>query len=483
MTFSDFIRVLRARWILAAATFLVVVTLALIASLLWPKTYAAKAAVLVDMKLDPVAGTSAAGLMPSTAYLATQIDIIESGYVAQRVVRTLQLDQNPKMRTEWESVAGARGDYLAWLGDKLLTNLKVETARESNVIEISYDSVDPKFSATLANAFAKAYIDSTVQFRTSPAKQYSDFFEERARTARHKMEQAQSKLAEAQKQKGILVTDEKLDAETTKLADLSAQLTSLRGVVVDASSRKAQAALSGEVSPDAMASTIITTLKSDLAKQEARLDESLQRYGDSHPQIVELRANIASTRAKIRAEVGRVSSSLSANDKISTSREAAIKVAYEEQRQKLLKLKEDRNDLLVLEREMQAAQRVYDAIQSRQSQMSLEGSNGQTNVVILNTAAEPANPTSPKVGMNMALATLLGLALAAGAALIAEFLDRKVRGLTDLVSSTHLPVIGYLPTPTSRSRFGLRRGLPALSVGRLELISGNRSNQNYGSLD
>jgi len=83
----------------------------------------------------------------------------------------------------------------------------------------------------------------------------------------------------------------------------------------------------------------------------------------------------------------------------------------------------------------------------------------------------------------MVLATLLGLILAGATALVAEFLDRKVRGLTDLVNSTHLPVIGFLPTPTSRSRFALRRGIPALGTARLEMIPSNRSNQNYGSLD
>jgi succinoglycan biosynthesis transport protein ExoP len=484
MTFSEFLRVLRARWILAASIFLTLVTLTLVASLLWPKKYTAEAAVMIDMKVDPVAGTSAAGLMPSAAYLATQVDIIKSNFVAQKVVKSMQLDGNPAMRAEWES-GTKKGDYDAWLSAKILNNLKVESARESNVIEISYDAVDPKFAAALANGFAKAYIDSTVQFKTTPAKQYSDFFEERANLARQKLEAAQTRLADAQKEKGILVTDEKLDAETTKLNDLSAQLTALRGLVADTSSRRTQASSNGDVSPDAMANSVVSGLRSELTRLESRLDESLERYGDSHPQILELRANIASTRSKLRAEIARVGNSLGASSQISQSREASIRTAVNEQREVLLKLKQSRNELAVLEREVGAAQRVFDAIQARQSQMNLEGSNGQTNIVVLNTATEPPAPSSPKILINTILGAIVGAIAASLITLGVELSNRKVRGVSDLISLLHTPVIGYLPSPSKSGPrwFGQDQNL-LYSNDNLGLIDhhGSGHNPTFGSL-
>lgn len=57
MSFADFLRVLRARWVLALTTLLTIIGLALVGSLLWPKKYTAKSVVMVDMKVDPVAGT------------------------------------------------------------------------------------------------------------------------------------------------------------------------------------------------------------------------------------------------------------------------------------------------------------------------------------------------------------------------------------------------------------------------------------------
>lgn len=483
MTFSEFLRVLRARWILAASIFLSLITLTLLASLLWPKKYTAQAAVMIDLKVDPVAGTSAAGLMPSAAYLATQVDIIKSNYVAQKVIQSMQLASSPALRAEWES-SGKKGDQQAWLSARVLDKLKVDPSRESNVIEISYDSVDPKFAAALANGFAKAYIDSTVQFKTTPAKQYSDFFEERANLARQKLEAAQTRLADAQKDKGILVTDEKLDAETTKLNDLSAQLAALRGVVADASSRKAQASSNGDVSPDTMANAVVSGLRSDITRQETRLDEALQRYGENHPLIVELRANITSSKAKLRTEVSRVGSSLGASSQISQAREAAIRAAYNEQRESLLKLKQSRNELAVLEREVGAAQRVFDAIQGRQSQMTLEGSNGQTNIVVLNTATEPTAPSSPNIPVNTVLGAIVGAMAASLITLLVELSNRKVRSVSDLVSLLHTPVIGYLPSAAKtgsrwfRNDVNLLYAADNLSLGE----KGAGSHNQFGSL-
>lgn len=478
MSFSDFLRVLRARWMLATAIFVALTAIALVGSLVWPKKYTAKAVLMIDLKVDPVAGTSATGVMPSAAFLATQVDIIESNHVAQKVIKNLKLDDSPMMKTEWEK-EGKKGDYMAWLSRRVLDNLKVEAARESNIVEISYEAVDPKFSEVLANNFAKAYIDSTVQFKTTPAKQYSDFFEERANLARQRLEAAQERLAQAQQSKGILVTDEKLDAETTTFNDLSSQLTALRAALADSTSRRTQAMQNGEVSPDAMANSLLLNLRSELSRQESKLDESLERYGESHPLIVELKANIASTKDKIRKETVRVSSSLGASSQINRAKEAAILAAFNEQREKLLKLKQGRNELLVIEREVSAAQRVFDAIQARQSQMNLEGSNSQNNVVVLNTASEPIAPSSPRVGINTLIGAVLGAVIAAFVTMMVEFADRKVRSTTDLVTLLKVPVIGYLSvgshkrSPWSKSHEGVLYPLEGIAMGGTDLNNPN----------
>ena len=164
MTFDQFLRILRARWKLAAGIFVAAVLITVIATLVFPKKYQASTTVLLDSRPDPVSAQSM-NTLSAMSFLMTQIDVIESPAVAQRVVRLLRLDENPTLRSQWAEETEQRGDYIAWLGDLMSKGLKVKPSRESNVIEISYEGADPTFTAAMANAFAQAFIETTVQFK------------------------------------------------------------------------------------------------------------------------------------------------------------------------------------------------------------------------------------------------------------------------------------------------------------------------------
>lgn len=463
MTFDQFLRIVRARWILAATIFSTIVAVTVILSLIWPKSYRASASVMVDMRPDPVSATSSNLGATPTSHIATQVDIIGSKRVALRVLRLTGVDQSAEMRGRWAKETKERGSYEDWLANMLGKNLEIKPSRESNVIEIDYEGSDPSFAAAMANAFARAYIESSTQLRVDPARQYADFFEERAKLARDKLERAQLALSEAQKQTDILATDERMDVETIRLNDLSQQLVALRALRVESANRSRQARLSPDQSTEVLNNAVVSTLKNQLSAQEANLNQLSERMGDNHPQVIELKANIASLRKKIAAETGRVTSSVASNDEINSSREAAANAAYDAQRAKLMRMKEERSRLAVLEREVESAQRVYDAIQLRLSQTNLESNNSQSGVVLLSAAAEPTSPSSPKLMLNLGLSLVLGTLLSLITVLGVELFDRRVRSPFDLVDALELPVIGVIPSCT-KSKY--RTGLPWLKKSK-----------------
>src|ERR1700744_4618558 len=143
MSFNQLLVILRARWMIAAGTFIGVVLLVAFASLIWPKQYTAIASVVIDMKSDPVAagGNPAAGAQMPATYVNTQADIIASERVAQRVVKALKLDQQPEARSLWAK--GPNDDISITIANLLLEKkLLVAPAHDSpthasNVIDIS----------------------------------------------------------------------------------------------------------------------------------------------------------------------------------------------------------------------------------------------------------------------------------------------------------------------------------------------------------
>ena len=406
---------------------------------------------MADMRPDPISATSASLGVTPTSYIATQVDIIASKRVSLGAVKLMGLDKSSDMRTRWAKETKSKGNYEDWLADLLGKNLKVKPSRESNVIHLEYEGADPNFAAVAANAFARAYIESSTQLRVDPARQYADFFEERAHLARAKLEKSQAALSAAQKDKDIFLTDERLDIETLRLNDLSQQVLSLKALQVDSSNRSKSAQARPDQVAEVLNNSVVATLKTQLSSQESQLSQLSERLGEKHPQILELKANVQSMRNKIAQETARVANSITSNDTVNRSRESAASTAYNAQREKLMRLKEARSSLSVLEREVDSAQRIYDAIQLRLSQTNMESNNGQSAVVLLSAAVEPSAPSSPKIVMNMLLAIALGGLLSLIAVLGVELLDRRVRSPFDLVDALELPVIGVIPSPVKSS--------------------------------
>lgn len=449
MTFGQFLSILRARKWAALLVFVLVVGTTVGVSLVLPKQYDATASVVIDIKPDPVSAM-AFPTMAMPSFMATQVDILVSDRVALKVIRDLKLLENPALREQWQTEGEGKGTIEQWLTTLLQKNLDVKPSRESNVIQVNYRSPDPRFAAGLANAFAQAYIATTLELRVDPAKQFSAFFAAQSKDARVALEAAQAKLSAYQRDKGIIAADERLDVENARLAELSSQLVQIQAIASESNSRQQQAAASGDRMQEVLNNPLIGGLKADLTRNEARLQELNSKFGDNHPQVVEAKANIAELRTRIDAEVRRVTGGVTVTGNINRQREAQVRRELEAQRAKLLQMKAVRDQGQVLVREVENAQRAYDSVMARLNQTAMESQANQSYANLLTSALPPSEHASPKIVLNTALAVFLGALLAVGVALLLELSNRRVRQAEDVVAALGLPVLGVLPKPNAK---------------------------------
>jgi chain length determinant protein EpsF len=309
----------------------------------------------------------------------------------------------------------------------------------------------------------QAFLETSVELRADPARQYSSFFDERAKQLRDQVEAAQAKLSTFQREHGLVVNDERLDVETQRLNELSSQLVQLQAQSADSESRSRQArGASSDAMMEVLSNPVVGTLKTELSRAEAKLQELNSRLGQNHPQVIEAKANIAELQSRMNAEIRRVSGSMDIANKINRSREADIRASLEAQRAKVLKLKAERDEAAVLQRDAENAQRSYDNVLARRAQSSLESQANQTNIGVLSSAAPPATPTGPKVLLNTLLSVAVGSLLAIAAAVLVELIDRRVRTLGDAADALGLPLLGVLPGPAPRRRLFAQRRIPLL---------------------
>jgi chain length determinant protein EpsF len=463
MTFQQFILILKARWKIILLIFSVVVASAVGISLVLPKQYSASTSVLVDVKSgDPIyGGLMQAQMLPG--YMATQVDIIASDRVSQRVVKMLGFDKSPEALAQWQDEGQGKGTVVGFFAEALQKKLDVKPSRESSVINIGFSGTDPKFAAAVANAYARAYIDTNLELKVEPAKEFAAWFGERSKQLRDNLEAAQARLSAFQREKGIVATDDRLDVENARYAELSSQLTNVQAQRADSASRQRQASGQMATSPDVINSPVIQALRSDVARQDAKLKEMAGQLGQNHPQYQRTQAELEALKAKLDSEMRQVASSVGTSNTVNQQREAALRTALEAQKSKVLELRALRDEASVLLKDVETAQRAYDLVGQRLSQTNLESQAQQTNLVVLTPAEPPIKHSGPKVLLNTVLACFLGGLLGVGVALLLELSNRRIRSSEDLIEALGAPVFAVLETesPARSTLFGRKSLKPA----------------------
>jgi uncharacterized protein involved in exopolysaccharide biosynthesis len=310
----------------------------------------------------------------------------------------------------------------------------------------------------VANAFAQAYLDVQRALRVDPAREYSTVFDGQSQEARARLEQSQARLAAFQRERGVIIGDDRVDIESARLNDLAARLTGMQAQVAESGSRDLQSqGDAADRAPDVQANPLLAGLRGDLARAEARLAEVSGRLGDQHPQVQESQTQVALLRGRLEAETRRLSAGVSVTHTIRRQQESQLRGALDSQRALVLRLKASRDEGGVLLRDVEAAQRAYDASLGRLQQARLESRTPPGGAHLLTEAVPPRQPVSPQPLVHAGLSIGLGLMLAVVAVLALERLDPRLRTPGSVSELLDLPLLGVLPGPRGRGLFQPRR--------------------------
>ncbi|MRT27577.1 MULTISPECIES: chain length determinant protein EpsF [Herbaspirillum] len=464
MNLSQFLLILQAHRKVILLILSITVVVALVVSLVLPKQYKATSSVVLNYKAsDPVTGLVVAP-QALPGFMPTQVAIINSPSVALGVVDSLKLADQQEVKDAYADDNHGDLDIRNWLAALLLKKMDAVASKESSVIDITFKAQDPQFAALVANAFAASYQRVSMQLKLDPTRKASSYFNDQVKVLRDTYEQAQAKLSKYQEEHGITNIDNRTDVETNRLNDLSTQLVMAQAALSEAQSRRRQASAgAGTESPDVNANPLVQTLKTNLAASEARFEQASKRLGVNHPDYLAAKAERDGLRSQLSAATASISSSVGTNATILAKREAEIRAEFEAQKRKVLEMNRTRDELAVLSRELDSAQRAYELTSQRFAQTNLEGQSNQSDISLLSAAVPPAQASSPKIFLNLILAIFVGGILGVVAAVGLELANRRVRSEHDLVEELGLPVLGSITRPVAnkRRRFWFGRTKPA----------------------
>lgn len=438
MLVPDIVRGVLQRWRMMLFIFLGVMAFTVIWIMLTPREYRATATLLFDSRApEPMAERTGGAPADQSALLATEAQILRSEMIAIKAADQMGLTRNPTLRQLWSEQTNGAQSFRGWLARRVQTGLEVLPSGSGNTIEIAYLSPSAETSATMANAFASAFNETRLSMRNDVARQYAGWFEKRMRESQARMEAAQAALARFQREHGIVATGS-IDAESTRLGELSSKLSAAEANSADASARAA----GGASMPEVLSSGVVQGLRAQIAAKSAEIRQMSAELGPNHALMLAARAQLGQLQSALATETGKASGSLAAASGAAAANKGTIQALLDRHRGRMLALASDRGKLSVLESNVESARKEYDAESQQLSELRAKSTIPTLNVLRLNSAEPPLLPQAPNVPIRILMMTILGLMLAIGSAVLAEWMRPRVRSRDAISYLTGVPVLG-----------------------------------------
>lgn len=461
----------RQRWLIAGVLFAAFV-LGLIATLLATPMYQAEAKVSVRPYGQYIIEGQTQDTVPSNMvleYLATLLELVQSRKLAQAVVDDLNLSDRYDLLGKDVDTRRAPGTSdKEWKESKremavsiLTSSVVPELTNGSWVIKIGYQSEDPAIAAEIANGYAKAFIASDTRSSVDGNEYALDYLKQQIDTTRQRLQIAEVESNDYARDRSIIVQpvggesgDESnagATLTTSKLASINQQFIDARGARIAAEQRwRALQSLPASQLPEVQSSAALQNLVSDLTAKRVQLADLRQRYNDDFPQIKNLLAQIDTINTQLERSSSDVKSALRNELTIARNREAALQQELGVLTQETLGEQDQKVELSVLDREAQALRDQLKTLLDRYNQVSSAANVNPGTLQQLDAATVPTTPYSPNLIRNLTLALALGIALAAGLAVLRETFDDRIRSLEDVQDKLGLPFLGHTPYVAER---------------------------------
>ena len=494
-----FITVLRRRmWTLISSGVLVFLAVALVTLQLTPH-YTAVAQVAIEVRQSQVMDFEAvmSGLPPDSAAVDTEVEILRSRQLASAVVDRLGLTTYPEFNARLREpgfldrakgllrgmvsalipaspAAEADADEAARDGvvAALLEATSVRRAGLTYVINIVATSQSPALARDIANAYADQYIVSLLEAKYDATERANEWLNSRLEILREQVRAREAAVAQFRNEAGLLDAEGATLTEQ-QITDVSAQLVLQRAELAEADARlrnlrqQLDRGASADSISEVLRSDVIRDLRSQQAEISRRRGELSSRYGPRHPQILTVERELADVASQIELEIQRIVNNLDNDVDVARERVRSLEASLATLRDELAENYSALVRLRELEREAEASRTLFESILARFQQTSEQQSLTESDARIVSMAAQPRQPSSPNVVLNLALGLVFGGLVGIGLVVLLEVFDNGLHSGEEVEGRLGQAHIASIP----RIQTGMFPGLSRKQVSPVRYIA------------
>ncbi|WP_231625116.1 polysaccharide biosynthesis tyrosine autokinase [Novosphingobium sp. AAP93] len=463
----EIIATIRANLIVISAIVAASLALAVIVTMLQTLRYTAQTTLQIndqsaqilgkqdDTLQDPVVAAS-----DTERFLQTQVDILKSRALTERVAQRLRLVGNARFYDAM-GVRQPTGD-LSRAEVKDLTIRTIEAARDvdlprnTRLATVSFVSTQPELAAQIANAFAAEFIQTNLQRRFDSSAYAREFISGQLAEARAKLERSERELNAYARDAGLIRDrDASTGAQSSRVGS-SVTTTSL--LEVNSTANQAQAnriAMEGRWtlisrgnpldSPDVLANPAVSQLLAERARNMSELEKQRANHLEDYPAVQQLKAQVGVIDAQIQNVARSIRASVKQQYDAAVDAEKSLKRQVAELKSSSLAEQDQLVQYRLLEREADTNRTVYEGLLQRYKELNAAAGISASNIAIIDTAVAPIRPSSPNLLRNLLLALVLGIISSAIVIYLRTLLDDSVKVPEDVEGKLQLPLLGVIP--------------------------------------
>jgi len=420
----------------------------------------------------------------SESVVQTEAELIASTVLARRVVAKLRLDEDPEFNAKlrepqplatllaslnpmswipvsWVSRAEepqklgptAREDIeRARIVRAFSSRLTVRPQRRSYIITVQYVSEDREKAALIANTVAELYVVDRLEASFEEARRVTGWLGERLESLRRDVVAAENAVEQFRSEHDLRRKNERqATVNDQQLSELNSRLVLARADLAQKQARLDQVRVlvrtrgSVDTSTDVLQSQLIQRLREQEAMKSREMSEALKTYGDRHPRMLGLRADLNDLRGKIAGEIEKIAASIANDVEVAAAGVHSLERELDGLRRQTNVAGAAEVRLRELERQAEASKSLYEAFLSRFKREAEQERMQRANARIVSPADVPVMASFPATRSVLGLSALLSLLGGIALVFVIDRLDNAVRSADDAEELTGLPTLAMIP--------------------------------------
>ena len=317
---------------------------------------------------------------------------------------------------------------------------------ETNIVNISVVSEDPKYSKTIANSTAKMYQLSNILEKNRRNIEAKKFIEKRLEKVGNRLNSAQKELKTLRQEKRFVTMDVHI-AQTVRRLEVAEKKHNevrkrLDETLLLTKNLKEQKALPKEKSEGFYAekmNPIFSSLNTRLNDLRSKRDLLLLDFTIKHPETKRVDLEIDNTVENMLRSLSTEEKKLRDIVKVTTKE-------MKEQTAEYRSLPEIGFRLADIEMDIKNNQILFAELESKHQEVLIKDAEKIQEITIIRPALEPTIPVNPPTtAATTVVGTIIGFILGVVMAFVRETIDTSIGAIEDVEAFLGVPVVGIIP--------------------------------------